>query len=336
MFTQGFGEVLTDILTVNPAIAKISSASSILDVSNYTFNAVTLGKDAEGFSNHGHGIINIDLGPPILINDGVLKAVRGNSISPSSYHTSAVHLILSSTYNSIPQYPSIYDTKLENKSTLTPFELLWNNSIAPSLSLSSLFSSLGHYRNPGADIGLSSLWNVIGGYPPSGNISYYQVLDLNGNFVFSGTLSGVFNSKGIIDSLGYIKINENFNVTSLSSGPYITSAASFTSNPAIILGVGIQKGDAASLALFGGVNHIGIWCLDLKEMLKSGLTPPYSWNNLNNTRKYKLVAKVTFWNDLLYQEDTNIGGTLTSGIKILEQGLGANEGVLVKLKFNFR
>lgn len=335
MFTQGFGEVLTDILTVNPAIAKISSASSILDVSNYTFNAVTLSKDAEGFSNHGHGIINSIFTPTIIINDGILKVVRANSISPSSYHTSAVHLILSSTYNSIPQYPSIYDRKLEDKSTLTPFELLWNNAIAPALSFP-LFSSLGHYRNAAADIGLSSLWNVIGGYPPSGNTNYYQVIDLSGNPVFSGTLSGVFNSKGIIDSLGYIKINENFNVTSLSSGPYITSATSFTTNPAIILGVGIQRGDAASLALFGGVKHIGVWCLDLKEMLKSGLTPPYSWNNLNNTRKYKLVAKVTFWNDLLYQEDTDIGGTLTSGIKILEQGLGTNEGVLVKLKFNFR
>ena len=41
MFTQGFGEVLTDLLTTNPALADLPSASAILDTSNYTFNAIT-------------------------------------------------------------------------------------------------------------------------------------------------------------------------------------------------------------------------------------------------------------------------------------------------------
>ena len=56
MFTQGFGEVLTDLLTINPALADLPSASAILDTSNYTFNAITYGKDAQGFNFHGHTV----------------------------------------------------------------------------------------------------------------------------------------------------------------------------------------------------------------------------------------------------------------------------------------
>lgn len=376
MFTTGFGEVLTDVLTVNPAIASVASASAILDTSNYTFNAITLGKDGQGFLQHGHSIVSdqfIGIAESIvayfdgfttfpqqatLLNDQFLTTLRYNTLSPSSYHSSSTDLQLSSNYSSIPNYPSIYDTRLERSSTKTSVELFRGFQ----------YSDLGHYANPAADpdtlqqyiygilsgtldpalAGLlstafsstyfSSLWNVMG-YPPSGNVGNYRLLSSTSNLnapVVSGSLSGVFNSKQIIDKKGFIKINESINVTSLSAGPYVTSATGFSTNPAILIGVGIQKGDAAALALLGGVKHIGIWCLDLKQMLNSGLTPPYSWNNLNNTRKYKLVAKVTFWNDILYHEDTSIGGTPTAGIKILADGLGSNEGVLVKLKLNFR
>ena len=55
MITQGFGETLTDALTANPALADLPSVSAILDTSNYTFQAVTFGKDAQGFQGfHAH------------------------------------------------------------------------------------------------------------------------------------------------------------------------------------------------------------------------------------------------------------------------------------------
>ena len=56
MFLQGFGEVLTNILTVNPELIELPGASAILDTSNYTFNAVTYGKDAQGFNFHAHSV----------------------------------------------------------------------------------------------------------------------------------------------------------------------------------------------------------------------------------------------------------------------------------------
>lgn len=351
MFTQGFAELLTDILTVNPAIRSIPSASSILDTSNYTFNAVTFGKDDNGFLYHAHvtSSINESWWPfypapvppeltgiwPLIVNGGNILAIRGNSTSPSSYHSSATHALLSSIYNSIPNYPSIYDNRLERGNALSEMQYRIsgvNSSVFnitpgdPSLIVS---SNVGHYINAVVfnNILYSSLWNVIGGYPPSGQVSKYLLFDNSGSFVLSGNLSGVFNSKQIVDKLGFIKINEAINVTSVSSGPYITSGSNFNSNPAVILGVKLERGDAVALTLFGGVKHIGVWCLDLKQMLKSGLNPPYTWNYLNNNRKYKLVAKVTFWDDLLYNQD--LGST--PGLTLLD-----TYGVLTKLKFNFK
>lgn len=322
MLTQGFGEVLTDILTVNPALKTISFASSILDTSNYTFNAITLGKDAAGYGYYAHTVYSLEPLPVLIVNGGKVLAVKGNNNSASSFETSSIKLALSSTYKSIPQYPSIYNKKLEDGNTRSFFENLIND-------LYGGVTDLGHYKNTVIDSNIlySSYWNVISPYPPSGNSTEYALYNSNLTFICSGNLSGVFNSRQVIDSNGFIKINEAINVTSVSAGPYITSSANFTTSPGVILGIKLEKGDAVGLALFGGVNHIGVWCLDLKEMLKSGLNPPYSWNNLNNNRKYKLVGKVTFWDDILYHED--VAGT--SGLSLLD-----SNGVLIKLKFNFK
>lgn len=368
MLTQGFGELLTDILTVNPAIKSIATASSILDTSNYTFNAVTLGKDAQGFLQHGHSLFaqagdlntaitlsNLAAIDPVTFgalaiaawknyvtfNNEFVTTLRFNTFSPSSYFVSSTHIQLSGgpqPYFSIPNYPSIYDNRLERESTKTSFD-----SYTGKVSF-----DLGHYMNPAVSLDdvsdlesglsslygvsaatVSSLWNIIG-YPPSGNVGKFRLLSSITAFTTpatSGSLSGVFNSQRVMDKGGFIKINEALNVTSLSSGPYVISSTNFLTVPGVTVGVGIQRGDAVALALLGGVNHIGVWCLDLKEMLKSGLNPPYSWNYLNNTRKYKLVAKVTFWDNILYHEDVSTN----SGLSLLD-----TNGVLVKLNFNFK
>ena len=94
-----------------------------------------------------------------------------------------------------------------------------------------------------------------------------------------------------------------------------------------------QLGDAAALAAFGGVSHLGVWCLDLKAMLKGGLTPPYSWNHLNNNRKYKLVSKTTLWDNLLSHQDVGVFSGLIDG---LAYGLTLlNKGPLFTIKFTF-
>lgn len=319
MFTQGFGEVVTDVLTVNPALQSIPSASSILDVSNYTFNAITLGKDAQGFKFHAHTVSSLNSG---VYNSSYVLANRYNSISPSSYHSSGTHLQFSSSYISTPNYPSIYDQRLERGSTLC--------------NVGS--GDLGHYLNAAIDPSYSSVWNVIGGYPPSGNTAKYMLVNATGGFIVSGNLSGVLNTQGVVDKNGFININPIVNINNPSAGPVISISGNLSANPSVYIQICLQMGDLASLALFGGINHIGVWCLDLKEMLASGLNPPYSWNNLNNTRKYKLVAKTTLWDDLLFHMDEPNPFINLSGLVLLS--LGANysgfSGPVFVLQFNFK
>ena len=121
----------------------------------------------------------------------------------------------------------------------------------------------------------------------------------------------------------------------LSGGPCIYSgvAGVAVSSGEVTLAVVPQLGDAAALAAVGGVSHLGVWCLDLCEMLKDGLTPPYSWDPLNNNRKYKLVSKTTLWDNLLSHEDAGLNSGLIDGLSL---GLYlANKGPLFTLKFTF-
>jgi len=356
MFTQGFGEVLTDILTVNPALAELPSASSILDTSNYTFNAVTYGKDAQGFNFHGHAIVNVATDVAGFIqtcNLGLLllEAYNPDSAgSTSSYFFSSTYEKFSSTYNSVPQYPSPYDRRVEKNSTIP-------NALTASASLINNFSSIpdmGHYSNVAAgDPSISGLWNIVGGFPPSKyilpgypTIAPNFVLGRNGA-VTAVALSGVYNEFGLVDPSGFVKINEtsgidtglssltNIQGGALSGGPCIYSgvAGVAVSSGEVTLAVVPQLGDAAALAAFGGVSHLGVWCLDLGEMLKQGLTPPYSWNPLNNNRKYKLVSKTTLWDNLLSHQDYSTYSGLVDGLAL---GLAlANKGPLFTIKFTF-
>ena len=326
MYTQAFGEILTDILTINPAIGLIPSASAILDTSNFTFNAVTFGKDADGFKYHAHTVSSVSSG---VYNKGLVLCKNYNNTSPSSYHFSSTYYQFSSVYSSMPQYPTIYDTRLERNSTVT-------NVSAGSTS------DVGHYINAAIDPTLSSVWNVIGGYPPSGNSTKYLLVSSDGTFICSGNLSGVYNSKGVIDKLGYIRINpttfNSLGVANLSSGPHIYGGVTMSSTATVQIVCVPQLGDAAALALFGGINHIGVWCLDLKQMLANGLTPPFTWNALNNTRLYKLVAKVTCKDNLMFNND--VAGFYSGIQTYLNEGLSGGGNTLLGpglfVTFNFK
>lgn len=324
MITTGFWEILTDALTTNPELSGIPTASSILDTSNYTFYAVSLGKDGQGFTHHAHTVSSELAG---VYNSGYVLFRRYNSVSPSSYHVSSTHSYFSSTYNSIPSYPSPYDTRLERKSTSTNIEGHIDN---------------GQYINAAIDPTFSSVWNVIGGYPPSGNMGKYMLVTSGGTFICSGNLSGVFNTNQVVDRYGFIRLNP-LTVTDIASlsvpfsgGPLVAvNSSTFSSTAQITMSIGLQLGDAAALEAFGGINHIGVWALDLKEMLASGINPPYSWNNVNTNRKYKLIGKVTMWTDPLIQNDI----LAFPGFKsFLESGLQehlSNLGPVISLIFNF-
>jgi len=81
-------------------------------------------------------------------------------------------------------------------------------------------------------------------------------------------------------------------------------------------------------------------------MLAADVQPPYSWNalnndrvgnELNNKRKYKLVSKVSFWDNLMISSD-QLGsgdGSHLGGLMHYNMGDLTNGGPTFILKFNF-
>lgn len=341
MFLTGFGETIVDILTVNPEFEDLASASSILDTSNYTFHAVTFGKDSDGFNFHAHTIVTteyIDNNPnndASSFNAGLLVVSSQVPDSPylGSYNVSANQEYFSATYNSVPNYPSVTDTRLERGSTATKAAEVFSATIP----------DLGHYPNAWVDPDLKPAWNVLGSFaPPSSAGEFYYLYNAGAAQAYF-ELSGMFNHYGLADKDGYVTVNQTSGISNtgvkdnLSGGPCIFSSVGFhPSGGTVNLGAALQRSDAACLALFGGVNHIGVYCLDTRSMLSEGLTPPYEWNYLNNNRKYKLVGKVTTFNDLVYHEDY-IPGSI-QGIQILNLGGGGfltNDGPIYIIRFKF-
>ena len=345
MFLQGFGEILTTALTVNPELSGIPTASSILDASNYTFHAVTYGKDAEGYNFHAHSVSTVEYvdgnssnavsgyngGSAIVIN----YRAAGNLLQ--SYNASAAHIQFSSTYTSLPAYPAINHTRLEPGTTQT----------VNASAFSATAPDLGHYPNSWINTDLDQAWPIIGGFAPPSSAGKSLALATDaGALIGVGVLSGMYNQNGVIDKDGYVSVSQvsaldgQFGADGqgfeLSGGCVIFSSTASGVHPGsgvVALAAVPQRGDAATLAAFGGINHIGVYCLDLNTLLASGINPPYNYNALNNNRIYKLVSKVSFWDSLINQEDFLGNAGLLGG---LGQGLGlTNAGPTYVLKFNF-
>jgi len=294
MFVDKAGEHLADIMTVNRSLSAIPSASSILDTSNYTFQAISYGKDAAGFKYHAHTILTPS-------GDGIIKVISYGNKSASNYSPSATAAYLN--YNQYPSSPKPTDTRLEP------------NSTAPNYS--SGVPDLGQYLNPTIHPQLSSMAHLIGGIPSAGG-SKYQIFDTSNNLILSGVLLGsIYNLSGLMDSSGFLNFvqapldiqqflytySEDLNTypDSICLGVIRSAESNFPSE--VSLKWGLFGGECGALSLFGGVYHIGLWCLDIKQMLKEGNSPPYSFNPLNNKRRYKLFAKKTFNKDLTFNED---------------------------------
>lgn len=309
MIVDKAGEVIVDILTMSPSLAKIPSASAILDTSNYTFQAISYGKDASGFNYHAHAQYNPTLSAIVV------KSYEATSVS--SYHSSAIASALY-FYNLLPSYPDPLNTRLEPESCLTFYSGLG--------SFSGL--DIGHCANHAILSQYSSNYITLGCFPPSGGVKYIVVKpshdDLNfnqSNLIYSGTLSGNYNKYGLMDSSGFLTFaplngsqgNQNTALLRFTSGVLINLSPNFSSTGYVDIAWHLSGNDAASLLLYGGVYQLGLWCLDIRAMLKEGHKPPFNFNPLNNIRKYRLFAKKTFSRDLLYLND--VGGS--SGMKNL-------------------
>lgn len=291
MIVDKAGEIIVDILTLSPSLANIPSASALLDTSNFTFQAISYGKDASGFNRHAHEYDG---------DSAYFVTLSYEPQSVSSYHSSAIASAVAN-YNLLPEYPHPHNTRLEQKSCMT---------VKGGISGLDVGHCANHYLHPT----LSASYWKLGCFPPSGGIDYYVVKNLNNlnSFVFSGTLSGSYNAFRVMDANGFLTfapLNGRLGASAatlglFTSGVLITPQSDFSSTGKIPVTWRLDAGDAGSLLLFGGIYHLGLWCLDIKAMLEEGHKPPFSFDALNNIRKYRLFAKKTFNKDLLYINDS--------------------------------
>jgi hypothetical protein len=294
MLVDGAGEIIVEALTANRSFASIPSASSILDTSNYTIQAVTFGKDADGFRNHAH----ISYTPSA---NQIIKVLSYEPTSILTYHTSATGQYLEDLgYRLYPESPSPVHRRLEIKSTVPNY--------------SSGVVDIGHCLNTAIHPILSSVHHLVGCFPTSGGTNFWMFSSTTtpSNTITSGTLSSFFNYHGIMDCSGFLKVAEGdaaYQLNLSSTSDFTKGAIRVRGNNfpnSVLIACKLITGDAGSLLLFGGLYHVGLWVLDLKETLKQGITAPFNFNTLNNQRKYKLFAKKTFNKDLLFCQD--IGG----------------------------
>lgn len=293
MLLDGAGELVADAMTANRSLAWIPSASSILDTSNYTIQAISYGKNYQGFKNHAHRILSPS-------SDGIIKVLSYESNTVSSYHSSATASALEYSYKSYPRTGSPMDTRLELNSTISVY--------------SSGVGDYGQCSNPIITSSLSSFAHVIGCYPHASGTKYWLVSSADnpaGSIICSGVLSSLYNLSSSMDSRGFYKFYPGSAVDHIAArNANIRDAGAWRLNinafPTLInINWSLPPGDAGALLLFGGINHIGLWSLDMKTMLKQGIYPPYTFDPLNNKRSYKLFAKKTFNSDLLYVKDFN-------------------------------
>jgi hypothetical protein len=321
MFVDSAGQHIADIMTMNRGLASIPSASAILDTSNYTFQAISYGKDAAGFQYHAHSVLSPS-------SDNIIKVISYSNSSFSGYHSSATTQALDYFYKLLPQSPTPLDTRLERSPTV------------PSYLVASGIPDIGQHINIALNQTLSSVYHLAGSFAPASGVNF-KVYNQSNSLIFSGSLQSFYNTYRMMDSSGFLSFYQG-SLADHNAGYTLVDSVPVLYQYGVIRNIGtnfprdvdlkwlLPPGDAGTLNLFGGIYHIGLWCLDIKEMLKQGYTPPYNFNALNNIRKYRLFAKKTFNRDLI----TYSGNTAFKSL-FINNGFANGAGIVLKWKIVF-
>ena len=115
LIVDGASELLADIFTVSPTYATIPSASSLLDTSNYTIQAISFGKGNNAYGRNAHYYTDV--------KDTFINSLGQLCIVTSSNPVlSGVAQLATSAYTpdiDLPEYPSPTDSLLGTASKVT-------------------------------------------------------------------------------------------------------------------------------------------------------------------------------------------------------------------------
>ena len=315
-------------MTVSPSLATIEDAgtSSILDASNYVIQAISFGTAEEAFNSEGFGR-GLDLAKAqymtTLHNQYLAGQVNTHAVATREDANSSNDFY--PTAKLLPSTPDPIKTRLENNTNISSVP---GDFVGTAPAVSSLFPGNGQHVNfiPSAiretlTVGtpfsgtLSSLFLgvLMGSYPAGASeqgstgslLVYRRIGQARAEILTTGSYP---NEASSMDVSGYIT---SVSGTDPSSGLITSSNADFSSNGTIEYSTKLSKDDAAFLQLFGGIYHLGMWTIDMKQSLLSGNAPPFGFSVLNNPRKYKLFCRKGVTKDLTFITDISSFADLT-------------------------
>jgi hypothetical protein len=336
MLTDGAGELLADIMTVSPSLSGIedSGTSSILDASNYVIQSISFGTAEAAFTQEGYARFLDQNKASQLSGYGghnLFLAGSSNTITWVNREDATSTNFYYPNDALLPSTPDPSKTGLEDDTNVSanPGSFL---STIPRLDISSLFPGNGQHVNfmPSAiRFGLTEgtalsaslsnflLGSVMGSFPAGiseqGTLGSYLVYRKPGAAgtlqYFASSVGSYPNEASSMDVSGFITAVSGIDPM---SGLTTSSNTDFSSNGIVEYSTTLSKDDLVFLHAYGGIYHLGLWSIDMKQSLLNGNAPPFGFSVLNNPRKYKLFCRkglskdLTFTNNLSGYDDLNI------------------------------
>jgi len=161
--------------------------------------------------------------------------------------------------------------------------------------------------------------------------------------VYEAHYSGVFNEASSMDASGFVTMVMSgtprtatapgggyvYEMSSTLSGLCISGSNNVSSDGVVEYSLTIGSGDLGMANCYGGIYHLGLWSIDMNKSLRAGNSPPFSFDRLDNPRKYRLFARKGLSKNLCFINDYP-GGSRHAG-----QGWDNYTDLIIKWRLHF-
>lgn len=311
LLVNGAGAAIADMLTVSPSLSGISSASALLDTSNYTIQAISFGTDKVAFKNNAHFL---DAAKGTLLSS-VHAAETVTAVSDVNQNTSSYNPVVSISSPPNPEL-SVLEPNCNVEATLGGVEVSsvfsgpdQNVNLIPKDYHRSELAALGSLSAVGA--------SILGCFPDGSSLGGTDFSAFSGagyaagDVAFSGNYNSIVNEASSMDVSGFVTMvmsgspgtTTGYPMSSTASGLCVSGGADVTNSGIVEYSMLLGSGDVGFSNLYGGIYNMGLWTIDTKESRLAGNSPPYSFGPLDNPRKYKLFATKHLTKNLGYIQD---------------------------------
>jgi hypothetical protein len=327
MLVDGAGELLADIMTASPSLSGVAdtATSSILDASNYMIQAISFGTGSDAFRANAH-VLDEDKIEYIngldYATEGAVVPVIWNAVVDGYSYVPTV---------GVPHYP---DPSLSSLDVTTNVSATFTGSGVTS-PVSAIFPGNGQHVNFLPSSIASSVMedtqfsetssmaiaaSVLGAFPEGSSTPIPGVTRIHLFYpTFNTSLTskkyyGFFNEVSSMDVSGFVNMvmsgspgtTTGYQMSSVASGLCVSGGHDPTNSGTVEYSVGFASGDVATVNMYGGIYHLGLWTIDMNKSLLNGNSPPFSFSVLNNPRKYKLFARKGLSKNLCFIQDNGV------------------------------